>query len=91
MFQTVYNSTDRPVLIDAEGRTIEGRGWGSVDDSKPEVKEALKNESLVIVDDIGAGPGVNPRAAAAVAQTKALNGPSHDKTPLATKNKEKDS
>lgn len=72
MHRTAYNSTDRPVVIDDEGRIIAGRDYGTVDDSKEEVKEALALDYLILVE-VGTGADINPAAAEAARRTTELN------------------
>lgn len=50
MFRPAHNRTDRPVLIDAEGRQLGGREWGAVDDSADEVIAAVDAGELVLYD-----------------------------------------
>jgi hypothetical protein len=36
-----FNPTDTPVLIDADGRTVAGGEWATVNDTAPAVLEAI--------------------------------------------------
>lgn len=71
-FVTVYNTTDRPVLLDAEGREVGGREWGTAETTQDGAKVALASGSLILADVPEVGD-VNPLAAAAAARTARLS------------------
>jgi hypothetical protein len=43
-----YNTTDRPVVIDADGRTVGGREHATVDDRNDEITAAVDRGHLVL-------------------------------------------
>lgn len=68
---TVFNTTDQPVLVDADGREVGGREWGTADTTAAATKAAFDNGSLIRAD-IPAEGEVNPLAAEAAARTDRL-------------------
>lgn len=72
MYATAHNASDSPVVIDAEGRTIEGGGFGTVDTTADEVKDLAEDGVLHIFPELQAGPGQSEEAEAAIAQTTAV-------------------
>ncbi len=75
IYQTVYNTTDQPVVIDADGRTVGGREWASVRSDSVHVLEAVNSSKLAVVDDVGKGQDVDSEAKKVHEQTQKLNGP----------------
>lgn len=69
---TVFNTTDRPVPIDDEGRSLPGGEWGPVLTTADQVQAALDAGHLVKVDTPAKDANVNPAAAAAFAATAEL-------------------
>lgn len=69
MFATAHNSTDSPVVIDSEGRTIQGNGFGTVDTTAQEVKDLADDGTLHIFPNLEAGPGQSDEAEKAIAST----------------------
>lgn len=69
MYATAYNRTDAPVVIDAEGRSIEGGGFGTVDTLADEVKSLAEAGHLHIFPSLEAGPGQSDAAADAIERT----------------------
>lgn len=67
---TAFNSTDSPIEIDAEGRTIGGGEWGTVDTTSDLVKTAAETGGLEIYRDLDEGPGQNPDAIEAIRTTR---------------------
>lgn len=47
----VFNATDTPVRIDAEGHILGGGEWGTVESTDPPAKQAMRISALVEVDD----------------------------------------
>lgn len=66
----VFNPTDQPVVIDADGHTVAGRDWAAVDTATAEVDHALENGRLVTVDADRDLEGTDDRYRAAVEQLK---------------------
>lgn len=75
-YRTVYNTLDRPVGIDDDGRTIGGGEYGTVlttGKAGEQADAAIDRGDLVVVErPAGDGP-VNPDALAAFDATDALN------------------
>lgn len=65
----VCNVTDRPVVIDGEGRTLGGGEWGAALKSTDQAKGALERSELVELD----GDAGTPEAKAAVDLARILN------------------
>ena len=73
MFRTAYNTTDAPVVVDSEGRSIGGGEWGTVETTEDAVKAALEAGSLeIIAGELDDGPGQNPDALKAQEETQRL-------------------
>lgn len=68
---TAYNTTDTVLVVDEDGRTIDGHGWGTVDTTSELVKGATEAGWLELYRDLDAGPGQNPAATEAIEETKA--------------------
>lgn len=51
MYQTAYNSTDRPIVIDDDGRQLAGHEFGPVDVDQVTVKEGIASEAVILQDD----------------------------------------
>lgn len=72
MFRPAYNRTDRPVVIDAEGRQLGGLEWGAVDIELDEVKKAVDAGELFVHDvEAFAGDASDEAKAAASAAVAA--------------------
>lgn len=73
MFRTAYNPTDAPVVIDDEGRTLEGLAWGPVRSTAEEVRGALERGTLVLLDtDTDTAGELDPQAREALDATAEL-------------------
>lgn len=57
MYATAYNASESPAIIDAEGRTIEALGFGTVDTTADEVKNLTDAGTLHVFPDLEPGPG----------------------------------
>lgn len=68
---TVFNTTDRPVMLDDEGREVGGHDWGTADTTQQPAKDALGSGSIVKAD-IPSGGDVNPLAREAADRTARL-------------------
>lgn len=44
-----FNPTDGPVVVDSEGRTVDGHGWGDVDSTDDAVKGAVDDGRLLLL------------------------------------------
>lgn len=79
MFGTFFNSTDAPVVVDDDGRSIPAGEWGPAPLSHERVTNAVDSGVLVKVDRppraafAASGVDIDPRAEAAFAATDALN------------------
>lgn len=73
MFATAFNTTDAPVVVDDEGRTIEGRSWGTIETTTDAAKAAADEGTLqVYPDKLDDAPGQNPDAVDAYHRTAAV-------------------
>lgn len=72
-FVTVFNTSDRPITVDSEGREVGGREWGTADSTFAGVKGAFDVGTLIKAV-IPAGGDVNPLARAADDRTQRLAG-----------------
>lgn len=72
-YRTAYNTTDRPVVIDDDGRIAAGGEWTPVLASHDLVRAAVDRGDLVFVDDPGGDEKGHPDAVAAFAAVEALN------------------
>lgn len=70
MYHTVFNTTDSPVY-DEQGRALAGREWSPVDTADEQVRTALDDGRLVIVD-VEPAADSDPRFVAAHARTMEL-------------------
>lgn len=61
-----YNTTDSAVLVDEQGYTIGGRGWGVVDSTDPIAQTEFDARRLVDADEDALAASDNPDARAAV-------------------------
>lgn len=81
MFATFFNSTDAPVVVDDDGRSIPAGEWGPAPVGHERVNNAVTSGVLVKVDRppraafAEDGVDMDPRAEAAFAETDALNKP----------------
>lgn len=71
MYATVFNTTDSPLVVDAEGRIIGGGDWGTVDTTADEAKVALDDDRLVIVEERKDHPAAEVFARTAVVRKSA--------------------
>lgn len=71
MYRTAWNPADVPVVVDAEGRTIGGGEYGTVDTTDSAAKALLDAESLLLVSDPPSDADINPALRAALAATEA--------------------
>lgn len=72
MYITAFNTTDRPVVIDDEGRTLGGQSWGPVLTTADQVKEALAAGALVKVTADASAEDLSPDAKTAIEATEQL-------------------
>jgi hypothetical protein len=80
-FVTVYNRSDRPALLDAEGHTLGGGEYGTARENDPAVQLAFDTGSLGVVEDPGGDlSGLLPEAVAAFEATRAANAASAPRT-----------
>lgn len=47
-----YNTTDRPVVVDAAGHRLDGKAHGKVDPDTAEVRAAVLSGALVVSDHV---------------------------------------
>ena len=71
-YVTAYNTTDRPVLIDDEGRTLGGGEWGPVLTTEEPARMALDAGTLVKVAEPKNLDDVTPEARSAFERTSEL-------------------
>ena len=81
MFITVFNSSDRPVTIDSEGRELGGRDWGVVSTTTDQTKDALRDGGAFIKVDLPLDHPVAKMHAVITGRHDDLTG--RDKTELA--------
>lgn len=74
MYVAAYNPTDGPVVIDADGRTLEGRGWGPVQTTEEAAKAALDDGRLVKIARPTGGGKLTAAAEAALDAVDELEG-----------------
>jgi hypothetical protein len=67
-----FNTTDRPVLIDAEGRSLGGGEPGAVDTTSDEVKAAVERGDLQLLRNLKDHGELDPAVAAALAEVEEL-------------------
>jgi hypothetical protein len=67
-----YNTTDRPVLLDAEGRSLGGGEFGAVDTTSDEVKAAVDRGDLQLLRNLKDDGELEAVAAAALAEVNEL-------------------
>lgn len=67
VYSTVFNTTDQPIVVDAEGRAVGGREWGTVETLAEQAAAALSARHLVVIEKIA--KNADPRALAAAART----------------------
>lgn len=89
MYSVAYNTSDGPVVIDSEGRTLGGGEWGPVRANAPEVGDAGGRGVLHLYPNLDTEPGQNPAASDAVMEVGRLNDraaafAAHDHSELAT-------
>jgi hypothetical protein len=72
VYATAYNTTDRPIVVDAEGRSIGGGEFGTVDTTADEAKMAAEAGDLFIYPELTEGPGQNPAATDAIRNTETV-------------------
>lgn len=72
-YVTAYNPTDRPVVIDDEGRTVAGRSWAPVIRQAEEVRGAYERGDLVTVSRPADDDELDPQAVEAFDATDELN------------------
>lgn len=72
MYITAFNTTDRPVVIDGDGRTLPGQSWGPVLTTADPVKVALDSGALVKVTADVKADDLNPEAREALEATARL-------------------
>lgn len=70
-YRTAYNTLDRPVVVDDDGRVAAGGEWSPVLASHELVKAAVERGDLVFVDEPTGG--AEGQAGEAFAATTALN------------------
>jgi hypothetical protein len=69
---TVFNTTDRPVVLDAEGREVGGGEWGTADSTAEAAKAGLEPGGGLVRAEIPDTGDVNPQARAAAERTARL-------------------
>ena len=72
-YRAAFNPTDRPVVVDDEGRTLAGRAWGPVVEAAPEVRAARERGELTFVDRPKGDDDLDPAAAAVFDAVDELN------------------
>lgn len=72
-YRVAYNTTDRPVPIDDDGRIAPGGEWTPVLAAAEQVRDAIAAGVLVLVDEPDDLDGIHPDARAAIDATAALN------------------
>lgn len=50
-YVTAYNTTDSPLVVDADGAQIGGGEWGTVDTRDPEVRALIDAGTLTVVEE----------------------------------------
>lgn len=71
MIRTGYNRTSAPIVVDAEGRTIGGREWGTYDSTEDAAQAAIKARDLIPLNiDIATASNPSATAQAAFARTE---------------------
>lgn len=78
MHRTYFNTTDGPVIVGIDGRSIEGSTWGPADPDDERADVAIDAGLIVEIETPGRDHGskgaeINPDAAAAIQATKDLN------------------
>lgn len=78
MYRTYFNTTDGPVIVGIDGRSIEGSTWGPADPDDERATTAIDAGLIVEIEQPGRDHGskgaeINPDAAAAIQATKDLN------------------
>lgn len=71
MYATAYNASDSPVVIDREGRTLEGGAFGTVETTSSEVKNLAAKGLIHVFPKLDKGPGQSDEAIAAIETTEA--------------------
>jgi hypothetical protein len=66
MYVTAFNTSSGPVTVDAEGRQIGSKDWGTIDTTADQAKAGVESGRLVIVD---VAEDAHPHAAAAQQRT----------------------
>ena len=72
MYQTVFNPTSTSVPVAANGRSIGGGEWGTIDSREQLARLALERGSLIVGDDSVVAAGGEAETAAA--ETRRLQG-----------------
>lgn len=72
MYVTVYNTTNAPITVDAEGRQVGPHDWGTADTTYEGASDAIDANELVKVDVPDSGD-VEPAAAAAAERTATVS------------------
>lgn len=72
MYQTVYNPSDQPVVLDASGRSVGGGEWATAQSTDDTTKAALASGQLVVAEppaEDAPATHLNPQAVAAFETT----------------------
>lgn len=72
MDRTAFNTTDRPLVVDDEGRVVPGLDWGTVSTTNDRVTSLLDQGLLVLVDEPKGGVDADSPAADAFDRTRAV-------------------
>lgn len=67
-----FNSAETPVVVDFEGRSIEGQGWGVVETTADEVKELGEAGVLRVYPTLADEDGIDDRARDAVRRAETI-------------------
>jgi len=70
VYRSVYNTSDQPVTVDAQGHTIGGREWGTVQTTEDRADRLIGNRTLVFVADPPAGVRIDSRLTDVIERTK---------------------
>ena len=67
--KTAFNPNDTPVVVDADGHTVGGHEWGTVETTEVVVSDALDAGRLVLVDVDAGASDLAPQALEAARRT----------------------
>jgi hypothetical protein len=73
MYRLAFNPTDRPVIVDDEGRVLAGHDWEALDDTDERILALVEQGQLVWPATPDALPGDGTPAGAAAQKALDLN------------------